>query len=36
MPVSCAGLLSAQQVEAIWKLFDQVELYRVIEVPVKG
>jgi hypothetical protein len=30
------GALSAQQVEAIWKLFDQVELYRVIEVPVKG
>ena len=30
------GELSAEQVEAVWKLLDQVELYRVIEVPVKG
>ena len=30
------GEVSAEQVEAIWKLFDQVELYRVIEVAVKG
>jgi hypothetical protein len=30
------GELSAAQVEAIWKLLDLVELYRVVEVPVKG
>jgi hypothetical protein len=30
------GALSPEQVEAVWKLLDQVELYRVAEVTVKG
>lgn len=30
------GDLTPEQVDAIWKLLDQVELYRVVEVAVKG
>ena len=30
------GELSPEQVEAVWKLLDQVELYKVITVPAKG
>ena len=30
------GELSPEQVEAVWKLLDLVELYKVIEIPVRG